>query len=64
MDRHHLVVTLHDKLLRAGRFSVPGLRADGRLVDLTDADIDRLAQLPLSLVTSGRDGQEKTTTDG
>ena len=37
---------------------------DPRLPDLLDADIDRLAQLALSLAALGRGGQEKTTTDG
>ena len=37
---------------------------DPRLTDLLDADLDRLAQLALSLSTLGRDGQERTTTDG
>jgi hypothetical protein len=37
---------------------------DPRLADLLDADVDRLAQLALSLSTLGGDGQERTATDG
>ena len=46
-----------DKLRRYGD-------VDPRLADLLDADIDRLAQLALSLAALSRDGQEGTTTDG
>lgn len=37
---------------------------DPRLTDLLDAVVDRLAQLALSLADLGRNGQERTTTDG
>ncbi len=57
VDWANLCDVRSDRLRRYGE-------VDPELPDLLDADIDRLAQLALSLAALGRDGQEGTTTDG
>ena len=57
VDWANLCDARSDKLRRYGE-------VDPRLADLLDVDLDRLAQLALSLAALGRGGQEKTTRDG